>query len=222
MTKFKTIAASTGVALAVAAGLVYAQTSGTDSSTNNSSSPNSSAGAQAPTSPSMSAPSNSTPTSPSDSAAPSTTSPSTTTIAQHDHVAEHHGQCGAQHQQHGRNHRIVAIVELDVGHRHRTCGAQRPRLTRHSIADRPGTFVVRGPFSWVRSDVALERLQHSQGLMRQIVLPTSSATSNPPRVSTATPTGRPYASPSGLRKPVSRSIGMPVGLPLANGTNTTL
>lgn len=57
---------------------------------------------------------------------------------------------------------------------------------------------------------------------RHTALPTSSATSSPPLASSATPTGRPQASPSSLTKPVSTSSGMPCGLPLANGTKMTL
>jgi hypothetical protein len=59
------------------------------------------------------------------------------------------------------------------------------------------------------------------GATRQTVPPTSSATSSAPVLSTARPTGRPWAvSPS--IKPVNMSSGMPLGLPLAKGTNTTL
>lgn len=57
---------------------------------------------------------------------------------------------------------------------------------------------------------------------RQIMLPTSSATSRPPPLSIATPTGRPQASPSGLRKPFSTSTGGPDGLAPLNGTKITL
>src|SRR5688572_26524481 len=57
---------------------------------------------------------------------------------------------------------------------------------------------------------------------RQIVLPTSSATSRAPRVSIATPTGRPLASPLSFTKPVRTSTSGPDGAPFANGTNTTL
>src|SRR5688500_7524448 len=57
---------------------------------------------------------------------------------------------------------------------------------------------------------------------RQMVLPTSSATSSAPRPSMATPTGRPIASPFSRTNPVSRSTGMPDGLPSANGTKITL
>jgi hypothetical protein len=57
---------------------------------------------------------------------------------------------------------------------------------------------------------------------RHTTLPTSSATSNAPFLSIATPTGRPNAVPSGLTKPVSTSIGGPAGLLFLKGTNTTL
>ena len=48
-------------------------------------------------------------------------------------------------------------------------------------------------------------------LTRQMVLPTSSATSSAPRRSSSTPTGRPKALPSSLTKPVSTSSGRPLG-----------
>ena len=54
------------------------------------------------------------------------------------------------------------------------------------------------------------------------MLPTSSATSNAPVLSNVTPTGRPRALPSVLRKPVRKSTGNPLGLPSLNGTNTDL
>ncbi len=57
---------------------------------------------------------------------------------------------------------------------------------------------------------------------RHTTFPTSSATSSAPRVSIATPTGRPIASPFSLTNPVSTSIGMPAGLPSLNGTKITL
>jgi hypothetical protein len=66
------------------------------------------------------------------------------------------------------------------------------------------------------------RLDQRAALTRQTVLPTSSATSSAPRESIATPTGRPRASPSSLRKPVSTSTGVPAGLPPAKGTKTIL
>ena len=57
---------------------------------------------------------------------------------------------------------------------------------------------------------------------RQTTLPTSSATSNAPRLSIATPTGRPWASPRPFRKPVTTSIGSPDGRPRLNGMKITL
>jgi bacterioferritin (cytochrome b1) len=48
---------------------------------------------------------------------------------------------------------------------------------------------------------------------RQMVLPTSSATSNAPCWSMATPTGRPNARPLALRNPLSTSTGLPLGCP---------
>ncbi len=62
-----------------------------------------------------------------------------------------------------------------------------------------------------------------RAVTRQITLPTSSATSNAPCLSSATPTGRPKAVPSALRNPVSTSTGAaPEGLPCAKGTKITL
>lgn len=57
---------------------------------------------------------------------------------------------------------------------------------------------------------------------RQMILPTSSATSRAPDLSNATPTGRPCALPSASTKPVSTSCGAPAGLPSAKGTKITL
>ena len=57
---------------------------------------------------------------------------------------------------------------------------------------------------------------------RQTVFPTSSAIKRAPVLSTATPTGRPRASPSALRNPVTTSSALPFGRPPLNGTNTTL
>lgn len=68
----------------------------------------------------------------------------------------------------------------------------------------------------------VRRLHCLAAATRHTALPTSSATSSPPFASSATPTGRPRASPSPLTKPVSTSSGMPCGLPLANGTKMTL
>jgi uncharacterized protein DUF1194 len=64
--------------------------------------------------------------------------------------------------------------------------------------------------------------QGAAGVTRQTTLPTSSATSSAPLRSMATPTGRPNASPSLLRKPVRMSTGMPAGRPSLNGTKITL
>jgi VWFA-related protein len=49
----------------------------------------------------------------------------------------------------------------------------------------------------------------SRPVTRQTTLPTSSATSTAPRVSSATPTGRPKASPFSVTNPASRSTGTP-------------
>src|SRR2546423_10377388 len=55
-----------------------------------------------------------------------------------------------------------------------------------------------------------------------MVFPTSSATSSEPSPPIATPTGRPIASPRGVMKPVSTSIGCPEGTPFRKGTKITL
>jgi len=49
-------------------------------------------------------------------------------------------------------------------------------------------------------------------IARHIVLPTSSATSSAPFLSSATPTGRPQPSPAGPMNPLSTSIGLPDGV----------
>jgi glutathione synthase/RimK-type ligase-like ATP-grasp enzyme len=72
------------------------------------------------------------------------------------------------------------------------------------------------------ADAIAARLDQRAALTRHTVFPTSSATSSAPRASIATPTGRPRASPSSLRNPVSTSTGAPAGFPPANGTKTTL
>src|SRR6185503_13296159 len=61
----------------------------------------------------------------------------------------------------------------------------------------------------------------SAPLTRHIVLPVSSATSRPPCVSRATPTGRPYASPLSARNPLKTSTGGPEGMLPAKGTKIT-
>ncbi len=55
-------------------------------------------------------------------------------------------------------------------------------------------------------------------LTRQTTFPTSSLTNNAPVLSKITPTGRPCAFSSALRKPVSTSTGWPAGLPSLKGT----
>jgi hypothetical protein len=72
-----------------------------------------------------------------------------------------------------------------------------------------------------RPAAALARVAGA-AVTRQMRLPTSSATSSPPRPSGATPTGRPSALPEVSRKPVSTSSGGPEGRPPAKGTKTTL
>src|ERR1051326_1075308 len=57
---------------------------------------------------------------------------------------------------------------------------------------------------------------------RQMVPLPSSVTSSDPSFATATPTGRPHTCFSDTTKPVMKSSYSPVGLPLANGRNTTL
>ena len=60
------------------------------------------------------------------------------------------------------------------------------------------------------------------GVTRQMILPTSSATRSAPALSSTTPAGRPFASPSSLKKPVSTSSAAPDGIPSVNGTKITL
>ena len=67
-------------------------------------------------------------------------------------------------------------------------------------------------------DLLMGRYRTGAATTRQMTLPTSSATSSAPRLSSVTPTGRPLAAPLALRKPVSTSTGIPDGLPASNGT----
>ena len=73
--------------------------------------------------------------------------------------------------------------------------------------------------SWGLTGIAVYR---SAAVTRQTVLPTSSAISRAPVLSTATPTGRPRASLITFKNPVTTSSGLPFGWPPLNGTNTTL
>ena len=92
-----------------------------------------------------------------------------------------------------------------------------PNHPSQRVPARPGCLRARG-------DDPI-RLTHGEfqraAAARQMTLPTSSATSSPPRPSSATPTGRPCARPSASRNPLSTSMGSPFGLPSANATNTT-
>jgi hypothetical protein len=83
------------------------------------------------------------------------------------------------------------------------------------------------------ADVLRQAVRSTQGLTfgaeaarsedtRHTVFPKSSAISDPPSRSTASPTGRPRAWLSEFRKPVTKSSAGPLGLPPLNGTNTTL
>ena len=65
-------------------------------------------------------------------------------------------------------------------------------------------------------------VHYGRDVTRQTALPTSSATSSAPRLSMATPTGRPIASPFSFTNPVSTSTAGPLGIPSANGTKITL
>lgn len=94
-----------------------------------------------------------------------------------------------------------------VAHRFVTCSARR-------LSD---SYLFHFPHSRT-----FRRLAQCRALTRQITLPTSSATSNAPWRSSATPTGRPNALPSSLKKPVKTSIGKPAGLPALKGTKITL
>ena len=64
--------------------------------------------------------------------------------------------------------------------------------------------------------------QRPAALTRHTAPPTSSAIRIAPLLSSASPTGRPRALSSGVRKPVTTSCAMPLGLPLTKGMNTTL
>jgi len=69
---------------------------------------------------------------------------------------------------------------------------------------------------------AWRRFAVLRGVTRQIVLPTSSAMRSAPDLSTATPTGRPCASPASFKNPVRMSSAGPEGRPPSNGMKTTL
>jgi len=98
--------------------------------------------------------------------------------------------------------------------------------TGRELPDEPGNAYVR----YGRAELAVRwegenvlRVADPQsGVTRQITLPTSSATSSAPRLSKATPTGRPQASSCGERNPVRRSTGLPDGRPFSKGISTTL
>src|SRR4029079_8987012 len=70
--------------------------------------------------------------------------------------------------------------------------------------------------------LACDLVVHRAELTLHTVFPTSSATSSAPRLSIATPTGRPIASPLSSTKPVRTSMGAPLGAPPENGTKITL
>src|SRR5690606_28224454 len=81
----------------------------------------------------------------------------------------------------------------------------------------------KGSFRAQFNDVAsIHAPPRAAGGTRPTAPPTSSATRRAPRPSTATPTGRPIASPFSLRKPVSTSCGGPSGRPSRKGTKMTL
>src|SRR5690606_39969913 len=61
----------------------------------------------------------------------------------------------------------------------------------------------------------------AERVMRQMVFAKSSATINAPRGSTVTPTGRPRALPSSVRKPVAKSTGSPTGFPSRSEEHTS-
>ncbi len=88
----------------------------------------------------------------------------------------------------------------------------------------PRGGLISRPFQVARPDSSSgsRATGHLLADTRQILLPTSSATSRLPCWSITTPTGRPMAFSSLSRKPVSTSIGWPFGLPSAKGTKITL
>ena len=100
-------------------------------------------------------------------------------------------------------HTLLAGMEI---------GRQAQAETRHTAA----------PILNVPVSDSVRDADFAAGVTRHIVLPTSSATSSAPFLSSRTPTSRPCASPLSLRKPVSTSCGPPDGLPSLNGTKITL
>lgn len=105
-----------------------------------------------------------------------------------------------------------------------------PRDTVVNVAhvvtlDRSQLSSKAGAISTSSMEVVSSGLRMAQGLSgptRHTAFPTSSATSRPPRLSSATPTGLPFASPLGRTKPVRTSTGSPEGLPRLKGTKITL
>src|SRR6185503_686739 len=89
-------------------------------------------------------------------------------------------------------------------------GRDRDTQGRVAVGVRSPAFEIAAPRSVYRA------------VTLHTAFPTSSATSSAPRASTATPTGRPIASPPSRTKPVRTSTGAPDGLPFVNGTKITL
>ncbi len=154
-------------------------------------------------------------------------------------IGEPHGQFARR--QFGRGQRQVnnAIADLagDAGMRRGTAHRQEiatrasrapPAKSRrgfgHHAADagaewRPSLYPThRAP---VDIGPAISHRGHRLAVTRQTVFDRSSATIRAPRGSTETPTGRPRALPSPVRKPDTTSIGSPAGRPSRNGTKTT-
>ena len=96
------------------------------------------------------------------------------------------------------------------------------RLSGRGI-DRLDRLARRGPGQLVLVGHDMAPCQLARAVTRQMVFPASSAISSAPVRSSASPTGRPRTvAMSGARKPVTTSIGIPLGRPSMNGTNTTL
>jgi len=77
-----------------------------------------------------------------------------------------------------------------------------------------------GKVFWFKKAAKIVSIQRAD--TRHTTFPRSSAIRSAPALSTARPTGRPSALPSGAIKPVTMSRAFPLGLDPANGTHTTL
>jgi hypothetical protein len=111
------------------------------------------------------------------------------------------------------------------GHRHYTIPVMTLEPTMTVTLRQTSNFVQRfanGPSPGRLNPCLSDDRYCPAAVTRQTVLPTSSAINKAPVLSTATPTGRPRASPFAFRNPVTTSSALPLGWPPLKGTNTIL